>query len=186
MNLKSKRDPNETRIAFTVPGEPVPWKAPRIVRRGAHHAAISPDEMKAAQANIQALAFQAMQDAGLEPLEGPVVLGLRAYRRKGMPSTQVGKDAVTAGILRPVTTPDASNLAKGTEDALSGVCFIDDAQVVRLVVEKLYSTTPRLEIVVQQWRPKRDALIAFEARGSKWSRWLRRNFGWPANERSGR
>jgi Holliday junction resolvase RusA-like endonuclease len=170
---------DDTRIAFTVPGEPVPWKSPRIVRRGAHHAAISPDEMKEAQAIIQALAFQAMQAAGLEPLEGPVVLGIRAYRRKGMPSTQVGKDAVTAGILRPVTTPDASNLAKGCEDALSGVCFIDDAQVVRLIVEKLYSTTPRLEIVVQDWRPPWKVLVAFEARGPKWSKWLRRVFGWP-------
>lgn len=46
--------------------------------------------------------------------------------------------AAAAGCLRP-GKPDADNLAKLVKDAGSGVLWIDDAQVVRLMVEKLYA-----------------------------------------------
>lgn len=40
---------------------------------------------------------------------------------------------------RPPTAPDADKLARSVGDALNGVCWRDDAQVVRLVVDKLYT-----------------------------------------------
>ena len=63
-------------IRFEVPGEAVPWKAARVVRRGARHVGISPDDMKDAQATVQHHAWMAMQAAGMEPLQGPVELHL--------------------------------------------------------------------------------------------------------------
>lgn len=36
------------------------------------------------------------------------------------------------------TRPDAENLCKGLLDALQGVLYRDDAQIVRLTVEKVY------------------------------------------------
>lgn len=42
---------------------------------------------------------------------------------------------------RPWTEkPDASNLCKSVEDALNGVAWVDDSQVVRVVVEKADET----------------------------------------------
>lgn len=40
---------------------------------------------------------------------------------------------------RPIVRPDALKYARGTEDALTGIVWRDDAQVVRLVVEKRYA-----------------------------------------------
>ena len=41
--------------------------------------------------------------------------------------------------IRPATKPDADNCAKAILDALNGVCYLDDRQVVSLHVEKHYS-----------------------------------------------
>jgi Holliday junction resolvase RusA-like endonuclease len=58
----------------------------------------------------------------------------------------------------PLTRPDALKLARGTEDALTGVIWKDDAQVVNLVTKKYYAD---LDGIHHQPRP--GALI--------WVRW---------------
>lgn len=161
-----------SRVAFTVPGEAVPWKAPRVVRRGAHHVAISPRAMKNAQATVQSFAWKAMQDAGAEPITGPVRLMIIVFKAKGMPTSVVGRTAAEMDALRPTKGWDASNVAKSTEDALSGICFIDDSQVVELHVEKRFSERPRIEIVVQPWRPSMETIGNLSIRGLAFTRWL--------------
>ena len=39
----------------------------------------------------------------------------------------------------PTTKPDIDKLARAILDALTGVCYKDDSQVVRLVAEKVYT-----------------------------------------------
>ena len=51
--------------------------------------------------------------------------------------------------IRPTTKPDVDNCAKAILDALNGVCYLDDRQVVDLRVEKYYTGgNPYLEISV--------------------------------------
>ena len=54
-----------------------------------------------------------------------------------------------SGALRPITKPDADNFAK-VIDALNGIVWPDDNQVVELTVEKFYSTRPRLEMNAEE------------------------------------
>jgi Holliday junction resolvase RusA-like endonuclease len=49
----------------------------------------------------------------------------------------------------PVVKPDLSKLIRSTEDALTGLMYHDDAQIVRLVCNKYYGSPERVEIVVQ-------------------------------------
>ena len=42
------------------------------------------------------------------------------------------------GILLPTTKPDIDNLSKGIMDALNGVIWKDDSQVVELLLSKIY------------------------------------------------
>jgi Holliday junction resolvase RusA-like endonuclease len=46
--------------------------------------------------------------------------------------------------------PDLDNVAKAVLDALNGVIYLDDKQVVRLVAEKKYSFDPRVEVYVHE------------------------------------
>jgi len=48
--------------------------------------------------------------------------------------------------LRPIKKPDSDNLAKICLDALNGIAYPDDSQIVALTVNKYYSKEPRVEV----------------------------------------
>ena len=144
-------------IRFTVPGEPRHWRAPMVTRRGISY---SPKAQKQAQTDVR-WAAQIEMD-GRPPLDGPVSVEITAYRSKGRPKTKIGRERAERGLIAPITRPDASNYAKLTEDALSGVVYLDDSQVVDLTVRKRYSSQPRTEIVVREWNPVEPELTFME------------------------
>lgn len=69
-----------------------------------------------------------------EPFSGPIAVCIMTYR-------QLPKSAPKSVISEPDThKPDIDNVAKIVLDALNGVAWEDDAQVVRLTVSKLDRT----------------------------------------------
>lgn len=48
----------------------------------------------------------------------------------------------------PTTRPDATKLWRSTEDALKGIAWLDDSQVVKQYVEKVYGDRPGADITV--------------------------------------
>jgi Holliday junction resolvase RusA-like endonuclease len=50
--------------------------------------------------------------------------------------------------IRPTKKPDADNILKAVLDALNGLAYNDDSQIVSARIEKLYSDNPRVEIVI--------------------------------------
>jgi Holliday junction resolvase RusA-like endonuclease len=52
-----------------------------------------------------------------------------------------------SGLLRPTVRPDADNIAK-LIDGLMPTVFMDDSQVVNLLVKKVYGTEPHILIEV--------------------------------------
>ena len=52
------------------------------------------------------------------------------------------------GKLLPTKKPDCDNIAKIVLDALNGIAYHDDSQVVELVVQKRYSENARVEVVL--------------------------------------
>ena len=85
--------------------------------------------------NLIKRCFYEQQGEKGEKLNGPIELKMRAYFRK--PKTKAVSDMLSR--------PDIDNIIK-TIDALNGIAFDDDRQIVKLTAEKLYSTEPRLEI----------------------------------------
>jgi crossover junction endodeoxyribonuclease RusA len=49
-------------------------------------------------------------------------------------------------VTQKTTKPDCDKLARGLADALTGIVYTDDAQIVELRVEKLFGTPERTEI----------------------------------------
>lgn len=86
---------------------------------------------------------------GLPLLEGALVLELVAYRSIPASKPRKWREAAARGDIRPITKPDFDNYAK-IIDALKHVVWIDDAQIVRAIVEKFYSDRPRIEIRVDK------------------------------------
>lgn len=58
-----------------------------------------------------------------------------------------------SGDVIPVKKPDIDNIAKAVLDGLNGHAFADDKQVAALTVRKLYDSTPRVEVKVEEIVP---------------------------------
>ncbi len=60
------------------------------------------------------------------------------------------RKAAIFGQIRPQTKPDLDNCIKIIFDALNGVAFYDDKQVVCLTVEKWYGERGRIEVTLEE------------------------------------
>lgn len=81
-----------------------------------------------------------------KPFEVPVKVLIKAFLPipKSWPKT---KREASNGEFAPIK-PDWDNAGKVT-DALNGICWRDDVQVVNGQVLKIFSERPRLEIIVE-------------------------------------
>ena len=52
--------------------------------------------------------------------------------------------------IKPTKKPDADNIAKAVCDALNGIAYKDDSQVVDLTVRKYYSKFPRVQVFISE------------------------------------
>ena len=100
-------------IEIIVPGEPTPKQSFRIGYRG-HH--FQPARIRAAQDAVAWCAREAM--AGEPPVTGPVAISATFARKS----------------RRPV---DVDNLWKLAGDALQGIVYENDAQIVCLEIRKV-------------------------------------------------
>lgn len=81
----------------------------------------------------------------------PVEVGIAAYY--GVPKSYSKRKSAKArdGFLLPTKKPDADNIAKVVCDALNGIAYIDDTQVVSLNIIKAYGD-PHVDVTMREWR----------------------------------
>ena len=81
--------------------------------------------------------------------DGPLTVGVRVFI--GIPVSKPKRwiERARGGLEHPTKKPDADNYAK-ILDALNKVVWIDDSQIVELLVCKVYSDQPRIEIGVSR------------------------------------
>jgi Holliday junction resolvase RusA-like endonuclease len=135
-------------VTYIVYGEPVGKGRPRFARRGNFVSTYSPQKTKTYEDEIRMMARAAMGSS--EPLDTPVTVAI--YIRVGIPtsfSKQKRKDALE-GILKPTKKPDADNILKCFLDAMNGIVYLDDKQVVNIHLTKLYAEVPAVEIMVKE------------------------------------
>jgi Holliday junction resolvase RusA-like endonuclease len=54
------------------------------------------------------------------------------------------------GCIYPTKKPDADNIAKIILDALNGVAYTDDTQVINLLVQKRYGEAPEVKVEITE------------------------------------
>ena len=124
------------KIEFTVPAIPVALPRQRITTIGGHARAYMPTgaPINAFKAQVRMALSQVYHGA---PLTGAITLNLMAIFPR--PKRLCWK---TKPMPRELHTqkPDASNIAKGVEDALNGLAFVDDSQICNLWVTKWFAS----------------------------------------------
>jgi Holliday junction resolvase RusA-like endonuclease len=79
----------------------------------------------------------------------PLSMMIRAYY--GVPKSVSAKkrEAMISGKSRPTKKPDMDNIIKVVADALNGIAYYDDSQIVDCRVAKVWSDEPRVEVVIE-------------------------------------
>jgi Holliday junction resolvase RusA-like endonuclease len=133
---------------IVIPGEPVSKARARVFfnKKANRIMAITPTKTASYEQYIKLLAADYFTAPSLEP----IVMTVRVYR--GIPKSLSKKliPEAEAGRIRPSSRPDADNYLKSCLDALNGIAFKDDSQVVSVHVHKFYSSTPRTEIEISE------------------------------------
>lgn len=85
---------------------------------------------------------------GEEKLDGYIYLSVDAYYPLNKGDSLKQKERKLSGELRPDKKPDADNILKVVADALNGVAYDDDKQIITMHCSKFYSMHPRIVIMM--------------------------------------
>lgn len=136
---------------LTVLGRPQPAGSKRAFPRRDGGVIVTDDNPRAKswQQEIMSVAVEVMDDA--EMIVGPVELFCRFVLARPAGHFGTGRNAgsVRASAPRyPIVKPDTTKLIRAVEDALTGIVWRDDSQVVNQRAYKTYGTPERVEIVI--------------------------------------
>lgn len=131
------------KIIFEIPGEPVAKARPRVTKWGTH----TPEKT----VNYETLVKEMYAITyGQTMLEGELGIDIKLFFQIPKSTSKKKQELMEQGKIRPVKRPDLDNCMKIITDALNGIAYKDDSQIVQATASKYYSSTPRAEVYIQQ------------------------------------
>ncbi len=131
-------------VTIVLMGEPVPFA--RSGHRGGQH--YTPEKQRAAMAVMRYEAACCMDYLKFPLFDGPVALDLHSEFSIPASWSARKRAAALAGEIRPGKRPDLDNLYKLAADALNGIVYRDDAQIVEATMRKVYGVQPKMVVTV--------------------------------------
>lgn len=132
--------PISSQVKLVIPGRPAAWQ------RARSNGKVRFDSPEQARNKLTIGQIGAMAMQGRPPLEGPLEVTVRAYWP--WPKSMSEKKRRAYGSQFFTNRPDSDNIAKLLGDALNGIVWRDDAQIVSLHVSKAYAVTPMTFVLV--------------------------------------
>lgn len=135
-------------VSFEIPGNPVAKGRARAFKQGNYIAHYTPEKTVNYENLVKMVAVQDMK--GKQLISGPVSMVISLFFQ--IPESWSNKKRLSAlnGTVRPTVKPDLDNCCKVVADALNGVVWHDDKQVVEVVVKKFYSDRPRANVLITE------------------------------------
>jgi Holliday junction resolvase RusA-like endonuclease len=130
-------------IIFTIHTPPVPQKKTRFTFRGKH-----PHAYNSSKKDLLALQWQIKAYAPKEPFLGPMQIEYTFYMPIPKHVSQIKRRQMLNNIIKHITKPDVDNLAYIVTNAMKGIIYKDDSQIVKKTEEKMYSDDPRIVVKV--------------------------------------
>lgn len=128
---------------ITIPGEPKGKGRHRTTKQGITY---TPETTASYENLVKVLYMQEHQTK----LKGELEARIMAYMTIPKSTSKVKRQKMLDGAIRPTKKVDVDNIAKIILDALNGLAYDDDKQIVSLRVEKYYSNEPSVEIEIEQ------------------------------------
>lgn len=136
-------------ILITIPGEPCAQGRPRISTAGGFPRAYDPAKSRNYKAFVKLIAQEEIPVQGWRYTELPLAVTITAYMSIPSSKSKKFKQAAALGVERPTKKPDIDNIFKCVTDALSGIAYKDDKQIVTATVNKRYAEVPRVEVLIR-------------------------------------
>ena len=133
------------RAEFVVKGEPVGKARPRVTRFG--HA-YTP-ETTVLYENLIKMEYERQCGDVYFQRGTPICLRVTAFHGIPKSASKKKQAEMLGGKIRPMSKGDLDNVVKTVGDALNGVAYDDDVQVVQIYAERFYSDNPRIQVGVQ-------------------------------------
>lgn len=139
-------------VRLTIPGEPQGKGRHRAVRRGDHIATYTPRKTKDYEDEVRFCYRQVYGDLMAFAVDEPVSATIIAAFGIPKSASKKRKVEMMAGRVLPTKKPDTDNIAKIVLDALNGLAYPDDKQVVELHVIKVYDLEGCVTVELTPWR----------------------------------
>ena len=130
---------------FTIPGEPVGKGRPRFSRQGSFVMAYTPGKTVSYE-NLIKVEYE--RQSGFSFGEREIGLRVTAYFSIPKSASKVKRRQMKDGEIRPAKKPDIDNVCKVVADALNGVAYNDDRQIVYTEISKRYDDMPRMDVSI--------------------------------------
>lgn len=133
-------------LTITIPGAPVGKGRARATRGGRMY---TPAKTANTEAFVKLCAVQALP-SGFEIVVEPLLVAVEAICLVPASWSQKKAKEALAGFIRPTGKPDLDNIAKLYCDALNGIVWKDDSQIVDMKLTKRYGAEPKTIITVRK------------------------------------
>lgn len=130
---------------FKIDGRAVPKARPRLTRSGY---AYTPKTTREYEEKVKK-AFLRQCGSGMFPESAPLAIFVEFGYVPPKSWSDRKKKKAKDKLIYPTTRPDVDNLIKSIEDALNGVAYKDDSQIIALTARKVYA--PKNETKVMIW-----------------------------------
>lgn len=136
---------------FTVMGEPRGKQRAKTYRHGNFTKTVTPEQTVVYE-NLIALEYRRQcKDFRFED-KSMLEITIEAYFSIPKSVSKKNRALMLERVLRPVKKPDGDNIIKVVCDALNGLAYHDDAQIVDMVARKYYAESPKLVISIKEVR----------------------------------
>ena len=126
-------------ISFVIPGPPQGKARPRVIRtKSGKSMSYTPDKTVAYEELVRQRYMAAVDGIAVEGAAALIVTIIAYYPVPSSASKRRRADML-AGYERPTKKSDCDNIAKIICDALNGIAYRDDAQIVEARVSKRYT-----------------------------------------------
>lgn len=129
---------------FTIPGKPISKGRPKFARQGNFIRTYTPEKT----VNYENLVKLAWMQSGCDKLDGDISAKITAYF--SIPKSVSKKRRAYLIDTYYDKKPDADNIAKAILDALNGIAYEDDSQVVSLEVIKVYNQEDKCDVILEE------------------------------------
>ena len=136
-------------VQIIIPGEPVGKGRPRFAVVGGHAKAFTPKKTRDYEELIK---WHYVQQNGSFCFDKDDALSLEVLAEMSIaPSnSKTVQQQKRTGEIRPLKKPDADNILKVVQDALNGLAYPDDVQIVESHIVKRYSDAPGLNVLIRK------------------------------------